>query len=643
MSVVTEYLKPKSPKKIFKAFAFWSPLINDEQYMWVKECGYTHLYIDAKYGALFGTEQLKNAVELCGRYGLNGIVNISKFSTDVNDYSNTLGFGGANNDEPLTEQELADLSDELDNFNKKYPNDWFYVNCPGGIYGDAGEAYLDVYEEKLTKKMKNKSISSDDYPLAPDPHKSRLKKFYPCLQTIAKYAKETGSEFYFFLQTMSISTFGIDGARRPSYIDLLWNHNILLAYGVDGFQHFCYKGPGLPPYECGEFREQDWALIDNFDKRTRIWYDVQSVLRTIQDFADVYFDFKWQDVIYSYGNKTTVPDMFALTEGIKSFSAVKSVSSDYNAVVGCFSHSDKSVSAVYIVSCEDPSFRRPCNVTLHLDRDYDVVLICGEERRRIKSVNSRLVVSADEGKGIFVIFEGVDNNTCVGSAEVKSVLVDLDGVLTFKSKSDCNILYINGCKLGAVKSGDNISDKLKNGCNEVYISAVDKEAESKPSRIGRIFVPSKDNVDVCEQYDGDLSAVETYNVYGSGNTVLNIVDGFTSGKSIEVSTQTVKGHDWSCFQFLTAPIRYERGKNLYLHLKTTSSVYNISIGQDPMQNIRSVEFKTMGKSGKKLQVAVPLHEINPEEKDIIEKLYIVTGGDKPYGTLMWLDGYYIDK
>ena len=162
--------------------------------------------------------------------------------------------------------------------------------------------------------MLHKSISGDDYPLAFDPKKSGLKSHYAYLKTLADFAEDTNSEFQFFLQTMSITTYAYgNGARRPDVTDLRFLHYGIATFGVCGFQHFCYKTPGLPPYD-GEFKEQDYALIDEYDQKTSIYFAAQKVIAEMQDFAKIRFAFDWKNVIFSVGEKTENPDMFNACE-----------------------------------------------------------------------------------------------------------------------------------------------------------------------------------------------------------------------------------------------------------------------------------------------------------------------------------------
>ena len=101
-----------------------------------------------------------------------------------------------------------------------------------------------------------------------------------------------------------------------------------------GFQHFCYKTPALPPFN-GEFTEQDWALIDCYDRKTPLYDMTKQVINEIRVFERVYFDFVWEGLIASVGTENENKDVFNLTESLLDrFSLLQNVVSDRNAVIG---------------------------------------------------------------------------------------------------------------------------------------------------------------------------------------------------------------------------------------------------------------------------------------------------------------------
>lgn len=648
------YLKQEEPKKNFKVFAYWSPVINDEQYQWVKECGYTHLYIDAKYGATLGSQALKKAVELCGKYGLKGIVNITPFSADTNDYTGMAGFGGANADEPMTIPQLEYLSNELVKFQEKYPDAYFYVNCPNGLLGETGELYLDAYEELLIKNMSHRCLSGDDYPLFNDPHRSRLQEYYAYLKNLADMAERTESEFYFFLQTMSITGYCGFGARRPNLLDLRFLHHILTAFGVAGFQHFCYQTVPCEPYSMtGEFREQDWAAIDCRGYKTPTYEMIKQVIKEMQSIADVYFDFKWRNMIVSTGETSPQKDVFKLIENtITEFGRLCSVSSDKNALIGCFSHKNKALSALYIVNAEEPSFWRMCNVILTFDRDLECVVIQNGKRELIKTENKKLNLFVQSDEGVFVIFEGngiEKNNTKKRLIRPKRLILTVDGTLTFKSIHGKTMLVVNGEEKGVVLSGENILDKLDDGKNRISLYSKSGKLRSENSLEISFFKETKDNVSFLETFQGEnVDSIQVHREWGSLNSVMTVEsEGYPiggEGKVIKLSTKTIEGHDWSALQFLTEPIRYREGSVLYVDLCVTSSTHSVCISQDPMiPNAPAVGVNTLNKNGKWIRIEAPLDILNPDKNETINKLYITTCGDQPYGTLVYVNKYFIDK
>lgn len=209
-------------------------------------------------------------------------------------------------------------------------------------------------------------------------------------------------------------------------------------------------------------------------------------------------------------------------------------------------------------------------------------------------------------------------------------------------------MTVNGVEKGEVYNGQNIFKMLQSGNNEICVYSKENGLKSENSRTINYFKPTETSVKIAENYSGEINAVRPYNVWGSGNSVVELIEkGYPEGGSgnvIRLRTETKSEHDWSAFQFLTKPIEYKEGTKLYLDMYATESVFSVGVKQDPIiYDEPAVEIRVIDKVGRWIRMEVPLDKVNPEKNNIIEKLYILTGGDKPYGTLLYLSGYYISR
>ena len=303
---------------------------------------------------------------------------------------------------------------------------------------------------------------------------------------------------------------------------------------------------------------------------------------------------------------------------------------------------------MFLASAEEPDYRRPCSISLKFERETEVLKITGKGRETIVAENGVLNVELTESEGCFIVFEAKLNPDDVMEQKPRALSLTAVGELTFVSESEKNHLFVNGKDKGLILSGENVADRCEYGRNEIFICGEHNGRICDKSKAIGYYLPTKDNVSVSENYCQNVAKVQPYNKYGSGNTVVEIIDnGYPfggDGKVVKISTATVKDHDWSCFQFLVNPIKYVKGKKLYVDLYVTDSVFGLTFSLDPLNaNCPSYEIKCMDKSERWIRVEVPLDSLNHDGNDIIENIYITAGGDKPYGTLIYINGYFIER
>lgn len=570
----------QGPKDTFKFFAFWSPPITDEQYGWVKECGYTHLLIDQKYDALFGTEKMGQAVALAEKYGLKAILNGINFLSSEHPYADNPAFEGNYVDEPLSIGDLEKLSKELAAFKEKYPDKLFHINLVQ-LSGRSWELYSDYYIENFLSKAVRKTVSGDTYPLRePDENGKTMASFLDYVNRIGKVAIATDSEMYFFIQTISIhgGGYGNHPARRPNIDDIRFLHYVCLSCGVKGFEHFCYMSPGRPPY-TGEFWEEDIACIHPNGYRTEIWYSVQKVITEFKRFENIFLKFRWKGIIPVYGNcgckqNANFDD---LSFYIKHHSYIREISATQDLLVGCFEDDDGNI-GISLVNFSDPCKKRENQIHLCLDSDEQIAETEDGYVNVIQLANGEYTAKLRPGEGRFLI---VPKN-----------------------------------KIAVIE--------------EYNVPVVPSKAEIPPQ-------------DCLWKEDFSIGGkVDTYNIYGIGNSHFEFVEeGYPeggNGRVVRLFSTTNKGQDWISYKFHLPDISYDENKKLVFKIWFAPASFSVSVSADHIRSENKVvEETTMDRIGRWTWFEVPLKTIRYGLTGNISEVTMCIGAGEPYGTIAYID------
>jgi hypothetical protein len=649
--------------KTFKFFAYWSPPITEVHYRAVKACGYTHLYIDGKFGAELGTATLVKAVKLCGKVGLKAIIQGGQvtaegleFDKDSNDYSGIAAFDGVNSDEPLTAGDLEMLSVSLDRFKAKYPDRNFYVNMVG-MSGEAWEIYSEKYKTLITDKQIHRHVSGDTYPLSVKAN-GIDSGWLSYLECIAAFAADTKSELYFFLQTMSMG--GNINARRPSLEDIRYNSYVILAFGAKGLQNFCYTAPGLPPYS-GEFRHTDYACLTDAEdgyKKTEIYDYAQAVIAELKGFENEFLSFEWQGIMTVDGAHSKEKNInFDLESTLKEHGRIESITATEDLLVGCFNDGNRD--AVLLVNFRDPRDKQQNRVTLTFKDATGATVYRGGKVAAEQITNSVWNAELAPGEGIFIVLPATEQTTDSKSRSrstqkdiaPKLVFVDSNGKLTFKKSANTKkcTLYVNGISVCEAKNRTDVSAYFNNGWNTYSVSC--GGAMSKEKRFFKIAA-DKSNVSVYEDFS-DFSDIfkrypDTYNIFGTGRAHVELItSGYPAGGNgtvLRLRTDMKKDKDWSAFQILTKPLEDGRDRTLILDVYFMPCAFNVSFRYDAFNpDCPSYNVSCTDKTGGWRQVVIPLCKVWPEHMTRLDRLYMTTGAGVPFGTIAYINSYCISE
>lgn len=579
MSRIDDILKSyaEGSQDAFKFYGFISPAETDEQYRWASECGYTHMQL---FYAPYGPERVEKALNLAEKYGLKIVWLGENFVCEDRPYWNHPCFDGIYVDEPLSIGDLEKLSKELTVFQEQYPGKRFYVNTVR-TRGRSWEIYSAYLKENFLKKAKEKFVSGDIYPLRePDANGMTMVSFLEDIRNIGQLAAESGSEMYFFVQTIAMHGAGWQHpARRPSVEDIRFLHYAIASCGARGFAHFCYMSPGRPPYEKGEFMEQDYACIHPEGYRTEIWYSVQQVIAEFKKFENIFLKFKWKGIMPVYGTKAEVPseNFKDLSKLISTHSYIKEVSAEQDLLIGCFEDGDGNVGYT-LLNFSDPYQKKENPIYLRLDTDEQIAVVNNGETETVTLTDGCYTTTLAPGEGQFLIIPKQKTAELTVSEKEKSIPAYLIPPESYRWKEE-------------FKLGNN---------------------------------------------------VDTYNVYGSGNSHFEFMEeGYPeggSGRVVRCYTTTCKDKDWSSYKIMLPDIPYDESKKLVFKMYFTAGAFTVNISCDYMVNSNPmVTTQTLERYGQWTWVDVPLESIAYEGMEILKQVTMCIGSGIPYGTTAYLD------
>ena len=574
-NIIKSYSSGK--KDAFDFYGFISPPETDEHYRWAKECGYTHMQL---FYAPHGPERVVKALELAEKHGLKVVWLGEDFVAEERPYAAHPCFDGIYVDEPLSIGDLEKLSTELVDFQEKYPGKQFYVNTVKHR-GKSWDTYATYLKENFLKKAHRKTVSGDAYPLRePDENGKTMYSFLEDIRNVAQLAVETDSDMYFFVQTIAMHGAGWrHPARRPSWEDIRFLHYAIAACGATGFAHFCYMSPGRPPYEKGEFMEQDWACIHPDGYRTELWYSAQRVMTEFKKFENTFLKFKWKGLMPVYGTDTAgdCENFKDLRSFIDKHSYIQQVTAQQDLLIGCFEDPDGNIGLLLLNFC-DPYGKK-------------------------------------------------ENAVCLSLCVTEDITVIKDGETEIHSLKD-------GCYKAVFAPGEGQFLILPKG------EAAQLHQVCVPQKLPAYLIPPK-AWDWKEDFRLGNN-VDTYNVYGSGNSHFEFMQsGYPeggSGRVVRLYSSTCREKDWQSFKFKLPDIPYDENKKLVFKMYFTASAYVVHISCDHMVNEnRKVSAHTLERYGQWTYLEVPLKDLYNGNTTVFSEVGMCIGAGVPYGTAAYLD------
>ncbi len=292
-------------------------------------------------------------------------------------------------------------------------------------FGNRIKDYYNEYWEQYMKDASSQVISSDDYPF-----NNGLKEdatdangYFRTLGTTRSQSLKNNVPFWSYVQAGG----NYDNDTDETNADLVaneaetyWNVNTALAFGAKGIVWF----PTIQPTyfdgtDSDNSIDRNGIILSNGKKSKRYEW-VVNVNKQIAAVDDVLMKSTSTAIVASGGyakenatgnvTKNLISSGTNTTEikdGYGKLSKVASTSSDYGALVGCFSYRDTE--AFYVVNYD---VTKQATVILTLDNNYHVRVVQNGESMCGTMKNNLVTLKLDAGQGALVVLENNDDKQC---------------------------------------------------------------------------------------------------------------------------------------------------------------------------------------------------------------------------------------
>lgn len=388
-----------------------------EQYNYIAESGLNAIYgLYEPWGMIKnGKNANERALEYAQNAGIKFYIRDFNVSTGLAEEDETLfhryfdkylaydSFGGALViDEPPI-SEFENIKTLKTNWDKFIPNKHFYVNLNPIIQSFAylglmeGESYQEHYVRRFINECTPPVLSFDNYPMKQDGwgDPSLLPEFLLNLQICAEEAEKAGIPLWCFIQNYKYG----NGMRDTDASEIRFQIMCSMAYGIKGYQYFCY----FTPSGDSNLDESQSAMISATGERTQHYYDCQTVNREILAMDHVYLNYDWEGTMLVLGEGHKKNKCFSMVKNaLQSHDRILSVSASQDTLVGTFKDAFDN-DAFMVVNFDDPAHNSTDTVTIDLKGTSKAVVYEKGVRTEVNAPKGKLTLNIEAGSGAFVI------------------------------------------------------------------------------------------------------------------------------------------------------------------------------------------------------------------------------------------------
>lgn len=348
----------------------------------------------AKYGMkMFVTDVAMANARVSAGNGLN----VPSDNRNVSLYKDHPAFYGIYISDEPSRANWGFANDRMEECKREFGNDkLFFLNT---CFLTTIYPSLDVEYDELFERMPNLNILSyDGYAMMDDG--TVLSSFLSDMAIVRYYAKNYNVLSCNFILVSG----GYDRYRLCSEEDILWQMNVMLAYGYDFIAHFTYAS----------FSTSEKMVTDD-GERTSHYYKVQSANYKIRSIEKIYTNFEWQGTAVIEGENMDSYDY--LCESIpvafieEETPGIQKIESDENLLCGIFKDSNNNM-AYMLTSAINPYRDLTTTAKVKFDRAYKGIIVLDNNYNKdddagwgeiIPLVNGECTITLKPGEGKFVI------------------------------------------------------------------------------------------------------------------------------------------------------------------------------------------------------------------------------------------------
>lgn len=319
-------------------------------------------------------------------------------------------YGHVFNDEPGTAH-YQGISDYVNAYTEKFPGKIPFVNLLPFYASDEQLTYgasvqkIDFYDtpasgyedylSRFTQTVNVPYICTDIYPLRcnEEKRKTAYKNYVKAIEFVAKEARESGREFWCYIQSFSSKTRPL--FRIPDEADLRWQCYTMLSFGAKTILYFVWHGP----------KENDYlnTPIDENGNKNPLWYSAKKVNSEIISISDVYLDY---DNLGAF-NVNAREDLTYLHMNypLDGFEPIKEIKCDDPLLVGCFERKDKKAKAITVVNMSEREFNKTVTASMKLSASKVTAYFKGVPQILNADAEGYYNITLESGEGVFITME----------------------------------------------------------------------------------------------------------------------------------------------------------------------------------------------------------------------------------------------
>lgn len=256
------------------------------------------------------------------------------------------------------------------------------------------ETYIETYLEKVNTAF----LSTDHYPFSEEnTGTDDMYMIYREMSILRRLAEKHEIPFWGFVQAGGQWADGGEEFYSEPYFpnegEMIWNVNLLLAYGCKSIQYFTLVQPTAYIYVPDDARDFNRiGLIGAGGNKNRWYYYAQKANKQIAAIDHVLMNSRNMGVI-PVGEKPST--MVQQAERLNSFRELTGVEAK-NAIVGCFDYFGKT--ALYVVN---NSSTEKQSVKLSFDNSYKYEVI--QRAVSKETIGRDITLTLEKGEGVMVV------------------------------------------------------------------------------------------------------------------------------------------------------------------------------------------------------------------------------------------------